>query len=236
MNPFEENRKKLQELMLKNGFITPIYTNDLPWKIQESKNQGKANKLTFVFLDNIPTHQKPEVRAIEIDLEIEQSPFSKPETFKTVEKAIVFFTRKSLYVLLIEMKSELKANELGNIKQKIEDSLNRVILTLSHYDFIIENIENLKMRYKTLICFNRESIEKDTQNNLRLKEESLYKIFVKEEEVLNLNDMFGNKHRIEVHFCQNKDNSTNMTINLNDIFQTGDFKNWEKRLDLIFPF
>lgn len=233
MNYFEEHRKNLQELMLQSGFITPIYEEDLPWKIEESKNKGKSNKLTFVFLDNIPTHDKPEIRAIQIDLEVENSLFSKPERFKTVEKAIVFFTRKSLYVLLVEMKSELKANELSNIKDKIEDSINRVILTLSHYDF---EIEDIKFRYKGLICFNRESIEKDSQTNLKLKQESLYKIFVKQEEFLNLNDIFGNKHRVDVTFCQNNDNSSSMTINLNDIFQTGDFKNWDKRIDLVFPF
>lgn len=249
----EENTpKKLRQRVLaamiatdthKERLITPLYTGS--YKITELKNLD-TEKLTHLYLENIP-HDTQYTKAFVIDLELKESFFAKPNpeglSIKTVEKALVFFTASSIYILLIEMKQQLKQfgeEGLKKITQKIRDSISRTDIILSYFvpDFN-EEVKKCEVVYHALICYNHEVITKESKSMdkdlLRLE---IYKVFLGKKDLIQVKNEFDLMYRVPVFFEKNTHSEpTTMYIDLNILFQDDyDFQYWKESKNLIFPF
>jgi len=244
LNYPKDLRRRVTSAMLKNKLIIPLYDSG----ILISEEKAKAGKLKDLYIQNIPNNSQ-DTKSFLIDLELNKSFFAKPnpETphIKTVEKALVFFTSSSIYVLLIEMKESLMpfgTSGLETIEQKIKDSITRTDIILSYFvpDFNVE-VQECDIQYKTLICYNKEFLTQEIKRpESRLLGLNMYKVFKEGRKEVKFTNDFGGNYRTKIFFEQNPDsNSTpqKMYIDLNNLFQDDyDFENWIYATNLTFPF
>lgn len=221
MNHFEKNRKLVQKSALESGFIKPLTQDDLPLEIIEAKaEKGKLQKL---ILENVPISDEIRPKSWLVDLELSKTLFSNPEGFKKAEKAIVFFTCASLYVLLFEMKSSLPAAVLDSIKGKFMDSIGRISVLLTTYLFDKDIYTNLEINYLGLVFYNEESLNQQATKDEALKINDLYKVFKKgKDKILLDNTHLQTAHKVNIHFIQNPDKQNNIeeiTFDLDEFFR-----------------
>lgn len=252
---FEKNRNKIQEYFLATDFLVPLNRDNLPLEIEEKKNKAKnrvANpnelELALLTIDKIPFSQN-EDKPISwvLDLELENKIFSTAQGFKKGEKAILFFSCTTLYVLIIEMKNDLKAYQtddtLDNIATKISHSISRISMLLPSYLFDNQAIyDNIDICYKAIICYNSEFITQQVINDESIKSKILYNVFANRDRYKHvyLPDEFGEQHHVEIFFCQNRtSNKTEMKIDLATILEEShdnyDFLTCEHNTELSCP-
>lgn len=232
---FEKNREKVQRHFLATDFLVPLNRDNLPLEIEEKKNKAKnevANpnelELALLTIDKIPFSQNEDKpTSWVLDLELENKIFSTAQGFKKGEKAIIFFSCTTLYVLIIEMKNDLKAyhtdDTLDNIATKISHSISRISMLLPSYLFDNQAIYNdIDISYKAIICYNSEFITQQVINDESIKSKVLYDVFANRDRYkhIYLADEFGEQHQIEIFFCQNTTtNKSEMEIDLATIFE-----------------
>jgi hypothetical protein len=223
---FEKNRKSVQDRILDSKFLQALTIDDIPYKIIEAKNTKEHDRLQSLTIHNIPISTNSYLpKSWVIDLEMAKGLFSAPQEVKKGEKAILFFSKTTLYILIIEMKSSLKAtgdSGLRSIEQKIIHSIGRISMFLPIYLFDCNSAyETLKISYKAIICYNQERITQEINQDEGIKSQILYKVFNKESNSVNLQSReFGVNHRVETFFLKNtsKDKSE-MEIDLATIFK-----------------
>lgn len=219
-NYFRENRIRVQKAIHNEEFVIPLSATDSTIEIEEKKNPEK--KLRLLIIQNVPVSDEIRPKSWLIDLEKEKGIFSAPQEIKKAEKALAFFTFESLYVVFFEMKETLKPFGEGGldwIKGKIEDSITRISILLTHYIFGY-SYNNLKIKYIGIICYNRDDVSSQVSKDPELARNELYKILSNKQNSLNLEDKFGGMHKVEIKFIKNENsNSAEMMIDLDEIFK-----------------
>ena len=235
-NHFRENRQNIQKALFESGFVKIIQKTHLPLCIEESKTE--SGKLQRLWIDNIPASDLIRPQAWLINMELDKSPFSSPPHFKTVEKAIMFFTCESLYILMIEMKTTLKPDKQGGtimIREKFEDSATRIALLLTTYVFgSIYN--NIRIKYFGIICYNKETWTKEALQDPDFAKDDLYKQFKGSNSNFFLMDKFKEEHKVNIFFSQNNSsNPEEMQLDLAALFTNDyEFEN-AQHTELTFP-
>ncbi|MDX2303958.1 MAG: hypothetical protein NW226_14220 [Microscillaceae bacterium] len=236
INFFRENRERVQIALYDSGFLKIIEKTDLPLQIEEQK--AKEGQLKYVLLDNIPASDNIRPQAWVINMEMDKTIFSSPLGFKTVEKAIVFFTCENLYILMVEMKTTLiPYGESGAeaILKKLKDSISRisVLLTTQIFDY---EFNNVKIKYFGLICFNNENWTSQGNQDPQFAKNEVYRVFKKLQPDLKINDSLGGDHKVQLFFQKNtSSNPESMTVDLAEIFVNDDEFVNASYTELTFP-
>jgi hypothetical protein len=222
---FQNNRTKVQKYFLATDFLVPLNADDLPLEIKEDKNQG-TGKLELLTILNIPCSENDYFpKSWVLDLELEKQIFSAPQGIKKGEKAIIFLSCTTLYVIIIEMKESLQPygdGGLEGIEKKINHSLSRISMLLPIYLFD----QNEQYRdidaiiYKSIICYNKDEVTHQSKTDQTIQTIPLYKIFSEQEKLYHFTDILGQAHQIEVFFEQNQSSDkSEMEIDLATIFE-----------------
>jgi hypothetical protein len=225
-NQFEENRFYVQKSALDTGLVKPLTIDDLPLQIDENKNKQKS-KLESLIIHNVPCSKDDNFpNSWIIDLELDKKIFSSPEGFKKGEKAITFLSCTTLYILIVEMKETLKPYGEGgliSIKDKVEDSISRISIFLTMYLFDKDaRFNNIEVKYKSIICFNKDDVTPTTKIDKSLETDEFVKILlgINKKREVHLFDKLSHSHKIEIFFIQNKKTSTSiMEIDLEEVFK-----------------
>lgn len=228
-NHFSENRKRIQDALYDLEFVIPIEESECI--ITEEKNKKESSNknvlLTELSIENIPYKSETSyVNAWEVDLEIEKSIFSAPAHFKTVERAILFYTPTSLYVLMIEMKNSLQPYKEGGIKSiegKFKATISRLSVLLPIHIYTDSLYEDIEIKYLGLVAYNHDKVSSNLVQDEELAREEICKILLGNQPSMFLTDYFGHSHDLKIHFCQNESVSESMEIDLNTLFEN----DWE---------
>lgn len=219
VNPYKKQREKIQKSFERLGLIRPLIKDDLPIEITEKKNT--KNKLKRLFIQNIPA-SKDTILPIsyELDLELGEPVIGKVEKTRTVEKAILFFTLSSLYIVLIEMKESIQSagneSSINTIKEKFEHSIARINLLLTSYVFPKRH-EGIEIEYFGIVVYNKDNVAEITEG---LQQSEIYKILKKQANAIWLTDAFGNQYNFKLVFMQNtSDNKEDVEVDFDDFFE-----------------
>jgi hypothetical protein len=216
-NYFRKNRKNVQKALYSSGFVKTI--TDKEYTIEEAKLKNVSGKLRKVKLINLPSN------AWVINLEIkDNSPFAilgkKPEV------AILFYTDNALYILMIEIKAQLKYSETVDSQEKLTNAIRKlaVLFPIHIYD---SNFDNIEHQYFGIIAYNYSSHLEGTlrENNTKSKKSPICTVFETEtkRDTINLNDDDLGLYKMDVAFCQNPniaDSPEYMEIDLASFFAT----------------
>lgn len=217
INYFRKNRQAVQNSVEDLGFIVPLTTADLPFPIIEGK--AEAGKLKTVYFKNIPA-QKDTIRPQSwvIHLENKTPLLGAPPYTKTTEKAILFFSCNSLYILMIEMKNSIKLHgggSLDDIQEKLEHTIGRISLLLPLYIFDYP-FNNLEIKYTGIIYYNHDNVSTIVDET---RKNEMYKTLKGEENRIYLDNGLGGRYRVPIHFIKNQSgNQEEFTVDLNDLF------------------
>lgn len=221
---FQNNRTKVQSHFLETDFLVPLNADNLPLEITEDKNKG-TGKLELLIIHNIPFSKNDNfTKSWVLDLELEKQVFSAPQGIKKGEKAILFLSKRSLYVLILEMKESLKAygeGSLEGIVDKINHSISRISMLLPTYLFDEKPAyQNLNIIYKVVVAYNQNVVNQQLINDKTIETTPIYKVFSKQEKLFSFWDLLQQNHQIEIFFCKNtKNNKAEMEIDLAKIFE-----------------
>lgn len=221
---FQNNRTKVQKHFLETEFLVPLNVDNLPLEIKEDKNKG-TRKLELLTIHNIPFSKNDNFpKSWVLDLELEKQVFSAPQGIKKGEKAIIFLSCATLYVVIIEMKESLKAygdGSLQDVADKISHSISRISMLLPTYLFDErENYKSLDIIYKVVVAYNQNGVNQQLSNDRTIETTPIYKVFSQQEKFYHFTDTLGEAHQIEIFFCQNTTtNKAEMEIYLATIFK-----------------
>jgi hypothetical protein len=221
---FQNNRTKVQKHFLETDFLVPLNVDNLPLEITEDKNKG-TGKLELLTIHNIPFSKNDNFpKSWVLDLELEKQVFSAPQGIKKGEKAIIFLSCATLYVVIVEMKESLKAygdGGLEGIVDKIDHSISRISMLLPSYLFDEKpDYENLNIIYKVVVAYNQNGVNQQLINDKTIETTPIYKVFSQQEKLYHFTDTLGEAHQIEIFFRQNTtNNKSEMEIDLATIFK-----------------
>ncbi len=221
---FQNNRTKVQKHFLETDFLVPLNVDNLPLEITEDKNKG-TGKLELLTIHNIPFSKNDNFpKSWVLDLELEKQVFSAPQGIKKGEKAIVFLSKASFYVVIVEMKESLKAYSDGGLEgivDKLNHSISRISMLLPSYLFDEKpDYANLNIIYKVVVVYNQNGVNQQLSNDKAIETSPIYKVFSKQEKLYHFTDTLGEAHQIEIFFCQNTtNNKSEMEIDLATIFE-----------------
>ncbi|TAE03770.1 MAG: hypothetical protein EAZ97_01040 [Bacteroidetes bacterium] len=221
---FEENRLKVQNYFTEINFLVALNKDNLPYEIKEDKNKN-TGKLESLTIQNIPFPEDENFpKSWILDLELENKVFSTPQSWKKGEKALIFLSFTTLYVIILEMKETLKPYEsdgLEGIEKKIVHSISRISMLLPIYLFDQkEDYKELDIVYKAIICYNKDDVSFQAEKDKNIESIKLYKAFKNPKKDFFLVDTFGKNHKIDVIFLKNtSSNPSKMEIDSADIFR-----------------
>lgn len=227
-NHFTSNRKRVQEALYELEFVMPIEEN-FCILIEEKNKKGTSNGnilLNELHINNIPYQSDVSyVNAWEINLEIEKSIFSTPAHFKTVEKAILFYTTTSLYILMIEMKNSLQPYEGGiqSIEEKFRATISRLSILLPIHIYSDSLYEDKVIKYFGLVAYNHDKVSSELGRDKELAQKDICNILKGHQQSMFMTDYLGYEHNLTVHFCQNEKLSEAMEVDLNTLFEEDDW-------------
>lgn len=229
-NHFSENRKRIQEALYALEFVIPIEESECIITEEKNKKESSTNDilLTNLCIENIPHESETShINAWEVDLEIKKSVFSAPADFKTVEKAILFYTESSLYVLMVEMKSSLqpynKKGGLQSIKEKFKATISRLSMLLPIHIYTDSLYEDVEIKYIGLVAYNQDKVSSELGRDEELARKEICKLFQRTQPSMFIKDCFGHEHSLKIHFCKNENGSETMNIDLKTLFD----EDWE---------
>ena len=167
-NYFQENRKKVQQAIFREGFILPILSDTLV-----IKEDGKNALLKEVEICDIPFDIDRPVSWL-MDMEFSSKGlFSNPQGVKTSEKVLLVMTKQQLLVCMIEMKSTIQDWESNSrslsaiIDQKFRDTIDRVCIYLP-INIHDASYDNIKLAFTGVVCYNHDKVSQ-IPTNLRHK-------------------------------------------------------------------
>lgn len=222
---FLRNRRVVQSAMYIQNFIEQCDEDE--YTITESKTS--EDKLRELTLTNIPIPTDGDHCYWVIDLEKEDTAFIAPEKYKKAEKAIILYNHGRLYIILIEMKQQLKPHSgFNEIIEKLQDSISRILMLLPTFVFYDPMYCDLSVRFYALIAYNHELLTKFIQEELEKEEEDrhqdlsqnpLFDVFrTNKIKKLKLDTRLGTREPVWVTFCQNDDpDSSEMYLNVKEV-------------------
>ena len=228
-NHFHENRKRIQEALYESDFVEVL--QDSEYVILEEKNAKGAGLLRELKILSIPHEtETSHYNAWAIDLESNKSVFSAPSFrgFKTVERAIIFYTTCSMYVLMVEMKNSLQPfgeSGIESIEQKFRATISRlsVLLPIHIYG---SDFEDVDIKYIGIIAYNEDKVTSELGRDEVLARKNICKTLVGSNKCLSIEDDFKYLHQVDIHFCQNPDTTTSLEyfeIDLANLFIDDDW-------------
>jgi hypothetical protein len=221
-NYFRESRKKIQVAFtndIEAVFLKPLTNDSLPIEIIEAKNKSKDNTLKVVNIDGIPVSDDIRPISYILDVELTGKLFSAAHGFKTVEKVVLVLTKKTLYVVLIEMKSALDPSDISKIEEKIKHTIGRILLFLTHYIFDDKLFEDCEIQFTAVIFYNKDALTHhiSLKKDLDIESLELTKIFQKKKNSYFVREPLGQEYKVRVEFQHSK--SQNYDFNFNDLFK-----------------
>ena len=221
-NYFAENRKRLHVAFDSNNFFKPLTTDDLPLIIEEEKNRKYEDKLVIVRLKNIPVSDRIRPISYVLNTEIEQTFFSLPPGFKTAEKVIFIFTEKCVHAVVVEMKSAISPPLVKEIKDKIEHTIGRVALFLTHYLLDTEQYYGKDLKFSAIFFFNSDSLTNELNTKLipDLQNSDLVNIFVGKYKSCFMTEPLGQRNKVDVFFKKNPNKSQEFDFDFSELFES----------------
>ena len=133
---------------------------------------------------------------------------------------IFVLTRKSLYIVLVEMKSSLTPNVIRDLKKKIEDTIGRTVLFLTHYLLDNEQFDNCDIKFATLVFYNNDYLTEEIikKSDRTLENDDLTKIFQKELIDCIVEEPLGQQFRVRVFFEKNPIGSEEFEFDFSTLF------------------
>lgn len=198
MNYFNQNRKNVQALLYRHGFIVPIDDNLI---LTETK---KDSELKSVEIFDIPTTEFPISWAIDLEPKEkkgeEKKIYSAPPGFKTTETALIVLINKRFHCFMFELKSN--KFDLNEIQQKFNDTAQRIAFLLPIYNFNNAVFDNVQLYFKGIVFYNQDNVDTITDE---LKKTIFYKILKGEEQTKRIsseNPILGN-YKMDIDFIKN---------------------------------
>lgn len=223
---FEKNRKKIQDALYESDFVERLESSS--YTIIEEKNSIGSGKLRELEILNIPNSTESSYHnAWVVNLEIADSVFSAPsfKDFKTTEKAIIFYTQYSMYVIMVEMKNTLQPYSDGSIRdieKKFRATISRLSVLLPIHIYGEEFID-IELKYIGLVVYNEDKVSSLLGRDEELARQDICKVLFGFEQNMFIKDYFGAEHSLDIHFCINPINSEEMEIDLATIFDADDW-------------
>lgn len=223
---FRENRKKVQEAAFRSRFLESFTEPSGIFTIVDEKVKDDGNKLRSLTVTDIPVSDNSNYPATFI-LNLEENPlFGTPQKTKTVEKAFLVFGQNRLYVVLVEMKTELvlydkrHRDAFFSIQKKFTDTVNKVLLFLTLYVFESENFDKFTIEFKGCVAYNKDvKLLQQIEQERQLVNEPLYQVFQNRQRRLFLENDITNKQKMDFFFYKNKSNPSNqMELSFNNFF------------------
>ena len=218
-NHFKDNRLSLQKSFIRKKLLIPLTQGHLPILIEERNNNNRPNTLKTVRINNIPVAEDIAISYV-LDVELTGEIFSAAPKISTVEKVIFVLTRKSLYIVLVEMKSSLTPNVIRDLKKKIEDTIGRTVLFLTHYLLDNEQFDNCDIKFATLVFYNNDYLTEEIikKSDRTLENDDLTKIFQKELIDCIVEEPLGQQFRVRVFFEKNPIGSEEFEFDFSTLF------------------
>jgi len=220
-NHFLENRRRIQKALYTLGFVERIDTTE--YCILEEKNNAKG-QLRELVIQNIPFESNNSYNnAWAVNLEKDNIPFAAPPSYRSAEKAIIFYTLSSFVVLIIEMKNTLKPYKggLSEIQEKFKATISRLSLFLPIHIYQDDKYDNIEIKFIGIIAYNNDAVSSllNRESDKELRQKDISKILLDEKREMFISDDFGHEHRVAIHFCQNTHpQEESMHIDLEQIF------------------
>ena len=219
INHFKNNRLKAQKAFIDRDFLIPLTKDDLPLKIVEKNIKG-TGKLKTVTINNIPVSDKIRPLSYVLELELKGELFSLPEKYRTVEKVIIQLSDKSMYVVLIEMKSSIDPPAVRQIEERIKHSIGRTLIFLTHYLLDENSFNDYNIKFYTVLLYNSDNLTKElvSKADPGLEKLDLVRIFQGKAATLLAKEPLGDEHIVSVIFMQNKKNADEFDVDFSKIF------------------
>lgn len=223
---FSENAEQVEQYLYDVKYLTPL--NDDFCEIQETKAVNEGN-LNAIKINDIPYDSNNPISWV-FNLEIEEPSLRVQQ--KTPEKAVIIFIKNTVWVILIELKSTLhlfrgkqKKEVLPAIIEKIEGGIAQVLLKFPLINFIPEKaIKNI--RFKAVICYNREEINKQLKTNSSYKTREEVRLFSggKKAHVSDKN-IVGSRRTVEFFWMKNETNTADFEFSLKQLDRKNELNN-----------
>jgi len=214
---FSGNAEQVEQFLHDVEYIAPL--RDDFYEINESKatNEGNLNNVT---IKDIPCNPAFPISWI-FDLEIEESSLRVQQ--KTPEKAVIIFTKNTAWVILVELKSTLllfrgrqKKEVLPTIIEKFRGGISQILLKFPLINFDTPHpIKNI--RFKAVICYNREEISKQLKDNLAYTAREEVRLFNGEKNTFVFDDIIGLRRTVEFFWMKNETNTADFEFSLNQL-------------------
>lgn len=220
LNEFQKVRAAVTSNFYDCGFLTPIEDSDLPWIIEESNNLSEPNKLERISVSNILVGEEDFPRSWYVNLELKRTMISSVDGFKMTEGAIILFTSCKVHIILIELKTTLTPESA--IIQKIKNSISRIHLALSTFEFLGAMYEDIQIEFRVVLAYN--NINKMWAGNGQLVHSQFASILNAGSGHMFLYDDFGKENRVSFFLCQNQTgNSAEFDIDFETFFTQDDY-------------
>lgn len=166
MSDFKQNRQALQQALFDSGVVVKV--EDTHYTIVEDKNKSPDQ------LQQLHLHHVPNPHWV-IDLETDEKPFCIEG--KKAEQAILSFIDDCLVVVLVEMKTVLRDNDLKEkeLYEKLCQSIRQILVFLSVYQWDeLETIQRIKFYGVVAYKKSSKSITPERIAGLRKKQPNAY--------------------------------------------------------------
>jgi len=219
-NYFSENRNRLHQAFVKHNYLVPLTNEHLPYAIVEKNNQTRDNTLKEVRIKNIPVAADGAAISYVIDVELTNHLFSAPPGFRTVEKVILVLSPKCLFVIFVELKSAMNSKHLRDVDKKINHSLGRLMLFLSHYLFDDAQFDDCEINISAIVFYNEDwfTDELRKKSDETLDRLDLTKIFQNKKQHSFVTEPLGQELRVRISFEKNPSNTEDFEFDLSNFF------------------
>ncbi|MEN0048929.1 MAG: hypothetical protein AAF806_17830 [Bacteroidota bacterium] len=227
-NYFLENRHKVQEAMLKEGFVLPLVSDEI--LIAEPANNANLKQ---VKITNIPYNIDQTVSWV-MDAEFKgKRLFSNAQSIRTVEKVLMVMTKKAFLICMIELKSSISDWEKDTrslddiVDRKFRDTIDKVCLFLP-IEVRDNRYENIKLNFKGITFFNKEKVITEPNNLAHRKIHNIFKSEMQSGRIRLDTSIQGNVP-LDLQFMKNPNQNQLFTISFHEIYPSFD------TADLFYP-